>query len=98
MVTTALARVGLPASVEIWGYETWAPLPANRVVDVTSVIDDKRAAVAFHHTACAAFDLSAMIGLNRYRSVHGLAGKGFAEAFLVAPADRYIALAAEGHW
>lgn len=95
VVSTALARMGLPAAVEIWAYETWAPLPANRIVDISAVIDKKRAALATHRTASAAFDLTAMLSLNRYRSIHGLAGNGFAEAFLVAPADHYGALASE---
>jgi LmbE family N-acetylglucosaminyl deacetylase len=95
-VSAALARTGLPDRVDVWAYETWAPLPANRVVDITPVVDLKRRALAAHVTAGAAFDLDAMIGLNRYRSVHGLAGRGWAEAFLVAPAPRYLALAGAG--
>jgi LmbE family N-acetylglucosaminyl deacetylase len=92
-LTPALADAGPPAALSVWAYEAWTPLPANRLVDVTSAIDRKQAAVAAHVTAHAGFDVSAMIALSRYRSVHGLAGHGWAEAFLVAPAQRYLALA-----
>lgn len=93
-VTSALARAGLPDRVDVWAYETWTPLPANHLVDISPVIDLKRQALAAHRTASGAFDIEAMVGLNRYRSVHGLAGQGWAEAFLVAPAERYRSLAA----
>lgn len=91
--TDAIRRAGLPDQVMVWGYETWAPLPANRLVEISSVIECKQDAIAEHRTAHAAFDVGAMLSLNRYRSVHGLAGHGWAEAFLAAPADRYLALA-----
>ena len=71
---------------ELWGYETWTALPANRMVDVTRVWDRKEAAIACHLTAAQAFDLRAGLGLNRWRSLHGLMGKGYAEGFLVGRA------------
>jgi LmbE family N-acetylglucosaminyl deacetylase len=88
------AAPNLDAKIEVWAYETWTPLPATRLVDITAMIDAKRAALEAHVTARAAFDLDAMTGLNRYRSVHGLAGRGWAEAFLVAPVHRYLEWAA----
>ena len=91
--TVALAKSGIDPRVEIWGFETWTPLPANRVVDITPAIGAKRAAVAAHSTAHLAFDLGALLGLSRYRSVHGLMGQGYAEAFLAAPAGQYLELA-----
>ncbi len=94
-VTSALSRMQPPGRVEVWAYETWVPLPANRLVDVSAVIEQKEAALAEHHTARAAFDVTAMLGLNRFRSVYGLAGHGFAEAFLAGPADRYLKLSAD---
>jgi len=42
------ASVDPPAELEVWGYETWTPLPANRIVDITSVLDRKKAAIAAH--------------------------------------------------
>jgi LmbE family N-acetylglucosaminyl deacetylase len=94
--TRAVAAVRLDPKVELWGFETWTPLPANRLVDITPAIGTKRAAVAAHATAHMAFDLGALLGLSRYRSIHGLMGHGYAEAFLAAPAPHYLKLAGEG--
>src|SRR5581483_10221463 len=38
--------VGLAPGIEAWGYETWTPLPPNRLVDITAVVDRKRASLA----------------------------------------------------
>ena len=93
-LSTALATAALPADLQVWGYETWTPLPANRIVDISAAFDRKRAALAAHRTAHLAFDVSAAGALSRWRSIHGLMGKGHAEAFLAAPAADYLALAA----
>ena len=93
--TRGLARAGLPSGLEVWGYETWTPLPANRIVDITGVVEAKEAALAAHETAYLAFDIGATLGLSRYRSVHGLMGRGYAEAFLAAPLARYLELATD---
>jgi LmbE family N-acetylglucosaminyl deacetylase len=74
-------HTAIPAGVEVWGYETWTPLPPTWIVDVTSVHERKARALACYETAHLAFDVSAMLALDRYRSVHGLMGKGYAEAF-----------------
>jgi LmbE family N-acetylglucosaminyl deacetylase len=94
-LSEALAHAGVPDELEVWGYETWTPLPANRLVDITAVFDRKLAALAAHVTAALAFDVSAGAALSRWRSIHGLMGRGYAEAFLAAPAREYLALAAE---
>ena len=91
----ALEQAGVRAEVELWGYETWTPLPANRLVDITKVFDRKERALAAYETAHLAFDVSSMLGLNRYRSAHASLGKGYVEGFLVAPAPRWFELAAE---
>jgi N-acetylglucosamine malate deacetylase 1 len=91
--TAALGEAGLDPRVEIWAYETWTPLPANRIVDITGAYSVKEAAVAAHVTAHLAFDVGATLGLNRYRSVHGLMGRGQAEGFLAAPVGNYLAMA-----
>ena len=83
----------LPASVEAWGYETSTALTPNRVVDITTVIDRKQASLAAHATAHLAFDVDCGLGLGRWRSMHGLLGRGYAEAFLAAGAHDYAALA-----
>jgi hypothetical protein len=88
----ALASSGLAPDTQVWAYETWTPLPANRIVDITAAFSAKEAAVAAHVTAHLAFDVGATLGLNRYRSVHGLMGRGYAEGFLAAPVGDYLDL------
>ena len=91
-VAAALDRRPPPAAVELWGYEVWTPLAANRIVDISTVIALKEGALAIHRTAGQAFDIAASIGLNRFRSMQGLMGRGWAEAFVVAPAPDWLAL------
>ena len=76
-------HAALPSDIEVWGYETWTPLPPTWVVDVSAVYERKERALACYETAHQAFDVSAMLALNRYRSVHGLMGRGHAEAYFV---------------
>jgi LmbE family N-acetylglucosaminyl deacetylase len=83
------------AETQVWGYEVWTALVPNRIVEITSVIERKRAAVAAHETASQALDLSASDGIARWRSMNGLGGRGWAEAFLALSATQYQALAAE---
>lgn len=73
----------LPSGIPVWGYETWTPLPPTWIVDVTAVQERKERALACYETAHLAFDVGAMLALNRYRSVHGLMGRGYAEAYFV---------------
>jgi LmbE family N-acetylglucosaminyl deacetylase len=82
-----------PGDVELWGYETHTALVPNRVVDITTVVDRKRRAIEAHATAGLAFELDTALGLNRWRSIHGLMGRGHAEAFLALSAADYRALA-----
>lgn len=77
--------------VEVWAYEVWTPLWANRLVDITSAVDRKRSAIAAHR-ADPKVSPDPAIGLNRYRASTGLVDGDHAEAFLVAPVDRYLAL------
>lgn len=95
-LSAALGRCAgaLGPGLEVWGYETWTPLPANRLVDISAVLDRKRRALAAHATAHLAFDVSAALGLARWRSIHGLMGRGHAEAFLAAPVEVYLELMA----
>jgi LmbE family N-acetylglucosaminyl deacetylase len=89
----ALERAGVADDVELWGYETWTPLPPNRLVDITKVYERKERALAAYDTAHLAFDVSSMLGINRYRSAHASLGKGYVEAYLAAPAREWFALA-----
>jgi hypothetical protein len=59
------------------------------------VFDRKERALASYATAHLAFDVSSMLGLNRYRSAHASIGKGYVEAFIAAPAPQWFALAAK---
>ena len=94
-VAEALAAApNLAPHTEVWGYETWTALPATRLVDITDAIEAKEAALAAHVTAALAFDLSAGLGLSRWRSIHGLMGRGWAEAFLAGTAPDHRELAA----
>ena len=88
----ALERASLPDGIELWGYETWTPLPPNRLVDITAVFERKERALSAYETAHLAFDVSSMLGMNRYRSAHAQIGRGYAEAFLAAPAAEWFAL------
>jgi LmbE family N-acetylglucosaminyl deacetylase len=83
----ALATGGADGRPDVWGYEVWTALIPNRIVDITSVIERKRAALAL--------DLSALEGLGRWRTIHSLGGRGWAEAFLACSAEQYRALRAE---
>ena len=94
-VSAAVVDAVLPAGVEVWGFECWTPLTANRLVDVTATWPRKQAAAACHETAALAFDLEASLSLSRWRSLSGLQGRGYAEAFLALPADAYRELASE---
>lgn len=83
-VATALAAADVPPATEVWCYEVWSALPANRLVDVTETWSRRSAALACHRSAG---DLSAHEGLSRWRSLFGLDGQGHAEAFIVGPAN-----------
>jgi LmbE family N-acetylglucosaminyl deacetylase len=92
-VTDAARGACLARGVEVWGYETWTPLSPNRLVDITSVLDRKEAALSAHQLAAQAFDVGAIVGLNRYRAAYGGLLAGSAEAYLAAPAAQWYALA-----
>lgn len=97
-VNHALADAATTAEPLVLAGETWTPAPITRLVDVTAHESALRAAVAAHVTAAASFDLEAMLGLKRYRSVHGLRGRGFAEGFLAAPLPDYRTLVDANRW
>ena len=67
----------------LWTYEVHTPIPApTHVVDVTEHVAAKLAALEEHRTAAGAFDLTACLGLARWRSLATCAGRGAAEAYL----------------
>ncbi len=74
---------GLPATALL--YEVWAPLPANRIVDISAVLELKHQALAQHKTALAQMDYAGSNrGLSLFRGLY--LGKDtapkYAEAFL----------------
>jgi LmbE family N-acetylglucosaminyl deacetylase len=72
------------------GYEVWAPIAPNRLVDITSIAELKRQALAQFTTQMAVIDYGRCImGLHAYRSITHLGGRGFAEAFVVLPVPAY---------
>lgn len=91
----ALSLAVVPAETEIWGYEVWAAVPANRLVDVTSVWDRKEHALAEHRVPASVFDTTGHLALNRWRSIHGFGGIGHVEAFLALHFSSYKQLAEE---
>ncbi len=79
------------ADCEVWLYEVWSPLPANRVV----VIDPeaKAAAIRCYRSQLdeSEFYVRAMEGLGRYRAISALLGPGrVAEAFWVGSRGRFL--------
>ncbi len=72
------------------GYEVWAPIDPNCLVDITSVAEVKQGALAQFRSQMATIDYSRCImGLHAYRSIVHLHGRGFAEAFVLLPAAAY---------
>ena len=64
-------------------FESWTPLPATHIVDITGVMDLKMKALREHQTALKYGDYArAVEGLNAYRGLY-LGFDRFAEAFVV---------------
>ena len=92
-LAAAVAQAAVPAETEVWGYEVWAAVPVNRLVDVEKVWDLKERAMAEHRTPAAVFGTAGHLALNRWRSVHGSGGTGHMEAFLALHHTTYRLLA-----
>lgn len=97
----AAARIVAKASVEALGpealvlaYEVWSPVPANCVLDISSVAETKWQAIAAHASQVATTDyVAAAMGLGTFRSVTSGLGDGAAEAFRSFKAQDYYTLA-----
>lgn len=75
------------------GYEIWTPLFANRVVDISDVIELKLRAVAEFQSQLLQVDYKRCVeGLNTYRAMVQMRGIGYAEAFFVCPLSAYCDL------
>jgi N-acetylglucosamine malate deacetylase 1 len=78
------------AEVVIRGYEVWTPLPANRMVNISSTVEFKRKAIEVFVSQTRLVDYErTILGLNQYRSMIHLHGQGFAEAFLESSTEEY---------
>ena len=83
-LTPALTKEGREPI--IWAYEVASLCPANVVVEICGVEEDKAALIRTYASQVAEFDyVNVALGLNRFHSRH-LGGKGAAEAFYRVPA------------
>jgi LmbE family N-acetylglucosaminyl deacetylase len=88
--TNCLLHDSLPGIAEnlaqnliIRGYEVWTPVLANCCVDITTTADQKRQAIDAFPSQTSSHDYAAAsLGLNKYRSLQHLNGRGYAEAFM----------------
>lgn len=72
------------------GYEVGTPVVANRLADITAVMDVKRAALQAFPSQLAHTDyVRCAEGLNAYRSITFGRGRGYAEAFHERSAASY---------
>ena len=85
----AFARTTPAAKLRVWGCEIWSPLPANRVVDISEVVDEKLRAIRMH-TADVLIDPDAVLGLHKYRAAIGRSGGTYAEAYFEASGSEYV--------
>lgn len=83
---TVRAAVVSPSVEVVAFYEVWTPLIATHVVRVDDVFGDKVRALERYRSVLRTVDYVAAIdGLSRYRSLHGGAGHGRAEALHLLP-------------
>ncbi|MBI1906423.1 MAG: PIG-L family deacetylase [Rhodocyclales bacterium] len=69
-------------AVRLFEYETWMPVAANRLVDVTESYARKCDAIDAYELPLRYVDYrTAAEGMARYRAIHLPGGKGYAEAF-----------------
>jgi LmbE family N-acetylglucosaminyl deacetylase len=97
-VRLAMIQAGgdfLDEDMAAWGYEVWTPLVPTRVVDISPVVDVKRAALREHASQLVLRDLvHAALGLNAQRSLYlapgARAGEAFAPLFPVSGGERLV--------
>ncbi len=90
----ALPQV-LRDALRLRGYEVWTPLVANRLADVTEVMDAKIEALGAYASQIKDTDYTHSVrGLNAYRSLGLAARRGYAEAFFECRVREYAELMA----
>jgi LmbE family N-acetylglucosaminyl deacetylase len=88
----AAAAAALRSDVACLGYEVWTPVPANVVVDITDVFEQKSRAMGVFTSQTEYEYQRAIVALNTYRSLFTSRGAGFAEGFYTAPLPIYLGL------
>lgn len=72
---------------QVWLYEVWNPLLANRFVNIDATLEAKTNAIAEHRSQSKVLDFkSKILALSQYRSL-SIPGAEHAEAFFVCPSD-----------
>ncbi len=88
MLARAISKANLPAGAEVWEYEVWTPLIANRYVPIGSVIDIKERAIRAHNSQIRNTDhVKSSLGLAAYRGTQGGIAEA-CEAFFAIPASK----------
>ena len=88
-----LLKNNLVRSATIAAYEVWTPLIPNRLVNISSVIEDKRNALLEHASQLKELDyLDAALSLNRYRAAMFRKDPRYAEAFIYCTSGQYFEL------
>jgi LmbE family N-acetylglucosaminyl deacetylase len=91
--TNVLLKNNLIQSCQVGAYEIWTPHTPNRLVNITPVIEEKRAAMREHDSQLHELDyLEASIGLNRYRAGMYSVAIQYAEAFVMSTSEEYFEL------
>lgn len=76
-----------------WGYEIWPPVYANRIIDISDVMEIKIQAINVFQSQRHYMDYARGItSLNSYRSFFHHKAKGYAEAFFSCQPEDYLAL------
>lgn len=92
LLHAALGKLGknILEKLVIRGYEVWTPALANCCVDITAMADWKRQAIDAFPSQTGENDYAAAtLGLNRYRALRHLHGRGYAEAFMQMTPDDF---------
>lgn len=78
------------AKLVCMGYETWSPIHANVLIDISTAIQIKLESIQCYHSQLTDLDYgSAVEGLNRYRALTGMTGGTHAEAFHMCKLPEY---------
>jgi len=91
--TNVLLKNNLIQSCHVAAYEIWTPHTPNRLVNISPVVEQKRAAMLEHSSQLHELDyLEASLGLNRFRAGMYSVGIQYAEAFVMSTSEEYFEL------